>query len=120
MELLYRCFQSHPIVRTFLVNFRSSRQEVFCKKSVLKNSVKFTGKHLCQSLFFNKSLFSTLLKKRFYRRCFSVNFVKFLRTPFFIAHLWWQLLKLGGLGKKKLCYRCFPENIFKFFWTAIL
>ena len=30
---------------------RSSRPEVFWKKSVLR---KFTGKHLCQSLFFNK------------------------------------------------------------------
>ena len=28
--------------------------EVFCKKDVLRNFVKFTGKHLCQSLFFNK------------------------------------------------------------------
>ena len=33
---------------------RSSRTEVFCKKAVLRNSTKFTGKHLCQSLFFNK------------------------------------------------------------------
>ena len=28
--------------------------EVFCKKGVLINFVKFAGKHLCQSLFFNK------------------------------------------------------------------
>ena len=34
--------------------FRSSRAEVFCKKGVLGNFAKFTGKHLCQSLFFNK------------------------------------------------------------------
>ena len=33
---------------------RSSRPEVFCKKSVLRNLAKFTGKHLCQSLFLNK------------------------------------------------------------------
>ena len=33
---------------------RSSRQEVFCKKGALRNFAKFTGKHLCQSLFFNK------------------------------------------------------------------
>ena len=25
---------------------------VFCEKGVLKNVAKFTGKHLCQSLFF--------------------------------------------------------------------
>ena len=28
--------------------------EVLYKKGVLKNSPKFTGKHLCQSFFFNK------------------------------------------------------------------
>ena len=33
---------------------RSSRPEVFCKKGVLRNFSKFTGKHLCLSLFFNK------------------------------------------------------------------
>ena len=33
---------------------RSSRPEVFCKKDVLRNFTKFTGKHLCQSLFFNE------------------------------------------------------------------
>ena len=32
----------------------SSRPEVFCKKSVLRNFAKFSGKHLCQSLLFNK------------------------------------------------------------------
>ena len=26
----------------------------FCKKGFLENFAKFTGKHLCQSLFFNK------------------------------------------------------------------
>ena len=33
---------------------RSSRPEVFCKKGVLRNFAKFTGKYLCQGLFFNK------------------------------------------------------------------
>ena len=28
--------------------------EVFCKKGVLRNFAKFIGKHMCQSLFFNK------------------------------------------------------------------
>ena len=32
----------------------SSRPEMFCKKGVLRNFAKFTRKHLCQSLFFNK------------------------------------------------------------------
>ena len=30
---------------------------------------------------------ATLLKKRLWHSCFPVNFVKLLRTPFFIEHL---------------------------------
>ena len=33
---------------------RSTRQEVFCKKGAIGNFAKLTGKHLCQSFFFNK------------------------------------------------------------------
>ena len=59
--------------------------EVFYKKSVLRNFAKFTGKNLRQNLFLNKVAGlrpATLLKKRLWHRCFTVNFVKFLRTPF--------------------------------------
>ena len=31
---------------------RSSHPDVFCKEVVLRTSAKFTGKHLCQSLFY--------------------------------------------------------------------
>ena len=77
--------------------FRSSRPEVFCKKVFLRNFVKFTGKHPCQSLFFNKVAGlrpAILLKKRLWHRCFPVNFVKFLRIPFFTEQLRWLLLHL--------------------------
>ena len=33
--------------------YKKQPPEVFCKNGVLGNFVKFTGKHLCQSLFFN-------------------------------------------------------------------
>ena len=72
---------------------RSSRPEVLCKKGVLRDSPKFTGKHLCQSLFF-KSLFfnkvaglATLLKQRLWHRYFPVNFVKLLGTPFYLQKI---------------------------------
>ena len=64
---------------------RGSHQRCSMKKGVLRNFIKFTGKHLCQSLFFNKVAglrLSTLLKKRLLHRCFPVNFGKFLRTLF--------------------------------------
>ena len=40
----------------------------------------------------------TLLKKRLWRRCFPVNFVKFLRTFISIEHLWWLLLAIPTYG----------------------
>ena len=64
---------------------RSSHQMYSIIKGVLRNFAKFTGKHLCQSLFFNKVVVLSpvsLLKKRLWQRCFPVNFVKFLRTHF--------------------------------------
>ena len=71
--------------------FRSSRPEVFFKKDFLRNFAE----QLRWSLFFNKVAGlrpATLLKKRLWRRCFSLNFMKYLRTPLFIKHLWWLLL----------------------------
>ena len=37
-----------------VLKHRSSRSEIFCKKCFLRNFAKFTGKHLCQSLFLSK------------------------------------------------------------------
>ena len=37
-----------------LTLFQKQPPEMFCKNDVPKNFAKFTGKHLCQSLFFNK------------------------------------------------------------------
>ena len=74
----------------------SSRPHVFCKKGVLSNFTKFTGKHLCQSPFFNKVA-------GFWRRCLSVNFAKFLRTSFFTEHL--RRLPLTVLETSKKVYK---------------
>ena len=77
--------------QTFMIErYKAVVQKVFCKKGVLRNFAKFTGKHLCYSLFFNKvaglpvgiglpnyllppgrlALKSPLLKKRLWHRCF--------------------------------------------------
>ena len=63
---------------------RSSHQRCSIRKGVLRNFATFTGKHLCQVLFYNKVACpepATLLKERLWRRCFPMNFAKFLRTP---------------------------------------
>ena len=62
------------------------QQEVFYKKSVLKNLAKKSQENICGRVSFLIKL-QTLdlqfnLKKRLWHRCFSVNFAKFLRTPF--------------------------------------
>ena len=60
---------------------------MFCKKAgVLKNFEKFSGKHLCQSLFFHKiaglrtQVFTSTQK--LWHKCFPVNFMKLSRTLF--------------------------------------
>ena len=61
--------------------YRSSRLDVFYEKGVLKNSAKFTGKHLYRSLFFKLKACNSI-KKSFWKTCFLVSFVKtFGDTP---------------------------------------
>ena len=81
------------VLKSRRISSISSCQEVFC----IRNFAKFTGKHLCQSLFFNKVAGlrpTNLLKKRPWHRCFSLYFAKSLRTPFLTEQLRWLLLKL--------------------------
>ena len=50
---------------TVQMTIRSSHQRRSVRKGVLRDFAKFTGKHLCQSLFFNKvECPATLSKKR--------------------------------------------------------
>ena len=82
---------------------RSSHRKCSIRKCVLRNFIKFRGKHLCQSLFFNKVAglrSATLLKKRLWHRCFPVNFAKFLKTPFSHNTSGRLLLLLHCSGKK--------------------
>ena len=97
---------SHFLITKYVeyANFADATEaEVFYRKGALRNFTKFTGKHLCQSLFFNKvaGAPATLFKKRLWHRGFPVNFVKFPRTPFYIEHLWWLLLMLIQHTQKK-------------------
>ena len=68
-----------------IYQFRSSHRRCSVKKGAFGNFAKFTRKHLCQGLFFNKVTGlrpTTLFKKRQWHRYFPVNFAKFLRTSF--------------------------------------
>ena len=67
---------------------RSSCTDMFWKKVVLRNFTKFTGKHLCQSLFFKK------VKKEALAQVFYSEFCKISKSTFFTEHLQWLLLWL--------------------------
>ena len=62
--------------------------EVFCKKDVLENFAN--------------------------HRCFPVNFAKFSRTPFFIEHLRWLLLKSQEQRPEVFCEIGVLRNFAKF------
>ena len=68
---------------------------MFYKKGVLRNFAKFTGKPAPESLFDKVASLrpGSLLKKRLWHRCFPVNFMKSLRTPFLTEHIRWLLLE---------------------------
>ena len=75
-----------PNINVYFANsLRSNHRRCSVVLSVLKSFTKFTRKHLYQSLFFNNIADirpATLLKKKLRHRCFPVNFVKLLWSPF--------------------------------------
>ena len=102
-EMIYRAYL-HAKADTELL-FTTARK--FQTKMMLMIIWDFRWKYIWNNLFFFSDYFSeavvqrcsvkkvrpaNLLKKRLWYRCFPVNFVKFLRTLFFIQHLWWLLL----------------------------
>ena len=50
------------------------------KKGVLKNSAKFTGKHLCPRIFFNKTAGPATLSKRDPTHAFLYEFDEIVRA----------------------------------------
>ena len=67
----------------FCFLYTSSRPEVFCKKGVLRNFAKFTGKHLCQGLFFiNVAGPCNFFKKETLAQVFFSEFWKISKNTF--------------------------------------
>ena len=88
--------------------FRSSHQRCSVEKDVLRNFAKITGKHLCQSLFFNK----------------VTGVREISKNTFFTEHVWATAsLNLKGdfnTSTKFLLFsrgepnqRCFSEKVFR-------
>ena len=78
---------------------RKQRPEVFCKKGVLRHFAKFTGKHLCQSLF-NKVA------------CLRL----FYRTPLVAASvydiLWFSSCRISSIRTDKNVFNRLPCETF--------
>ena len=68
-ERLSSNFDRNFIQTELLSHLQKQLPDVFYKKDVLKHFTKFTGKHLCQSLFLRLRP-ATLLKKTLWHSCF--------------------------------------------------
>ena len=95
---------------SFGANSRSSLPEVFCKKGVLRNFAKFTGKHLCQSLFFLKKdsgtdVFLCLRPATFFKKRDSSTCVFLWILQNFLEHLFLQNTSGGCFPKRLGCVR---------------
>ena len=77
---------------------RSSCLEVCYKNDVLRVFSKFTGKHLCQSLFSIKLQAKTcnFIKNETLAKVFFCEFCKTSKNTFFTEHLRWLLLPWTG------------------------
>ena len=92
----------------FQEQHRSSHRRCSVIKDVLRNFAKFTAKHLCQSLFFNKVAGVWFTARSSHRRCSGKKKV-FLKEP-----------KACNFIKKRLWHRRFPVNFAKFLRTPLL
>ena len=88
-------------VATRLLYYRSNHQRCSMKKDVLRNFAKFTGKHLCQSLFFKKETLAQV---------FSCEFCEISKNTFFTEHLWTTASDITSILWSYVCYR-HPYNI---------
>ena len=82
-----KCFLFNPHLKRMKVGLFPKLhypEAVVQRCSVKQVFLEISQNTQCQSLFLNKVAGLRL-------RCFGVNFVKLLRTPFYKEHLWWLL-----------------------------
>ena len=78
------------------------KEQLFADLLQIRCSQKFRNIHkktpVLQPLFNKVPCLSlkacNFIKKRLWHKCFPVNIANFLRTAFFIKHIWWLLLEL--------------------------
>ena len=89
---------------------RSSHRRCSVRKGILKNFAKFTGKHLCQSLFFNKVTLA---------RAFSCEFCEISENTFSTEHLWKTVFQRKRIFNSS-GFEVFPQRAKNIFIIFIL
>ena len=103
--------------------YRSSHRRCSIKKGVLRNFAKLTGKHLCQSLFFNQVAgLLQLIKKETLTQVFSFEFCQISKNNFFSRTS--QVPASAPIPRKLPCPKkflvtclCFPVYFAKYIRT---
>ena len=98
---------------------KSNLPEVFCYKRVLKYFAKFTEKHLCQSLFFNKIPVDdcNFIKREALMQVFSCQYCKSFKNIYFkniceglLSPYWlYHSEKVIWIGPVKKCSEKVPK-----------
>ena len=89
-KFVFYLFHYISFSQVHLIRVRSSHPEVFCKKGVLRNFAKFTGKHLFKSLFFDKNagLGKVTLLKSAFDMGVLLDICCIFSEHLFLKHLW--------------------------------
>ena len=113
-----RCFMPISITtRKHYYWIISNLRKSSVRKGVLRNLANFTGKHLCQSLFFN--IFSFLIaasglqfyfKKETLTQVFSCEFYRISKNTFFTEHLWRTVITASSDPLEPLFHYYVGEN----------
>ena len=88
----------HDPCHTLLRFAEAVTQRYSVRKGVLRNFAKFTGKHLCQSLFFNEvaSAACNFIKKETLAQVFSCEFCEISKNNVFTEHLCTTAVYISG------------------------
>ena len=93
--------------------YKNSQLEVLSKKGVQKFRKMHRKKLVLEPFGFQPVI---LLEKRLRHRCFPVNLAKLLRTPpFFMEHLWWQLVEVCNFTRKEILAQVFSCDFCEMF-----
>ena len=85
-------YLQHPILFIVIATYRSSHRRCSIKKGVLRNFTKFTGKHVCQSLFIKKETLAQVFSREFCEVSKNTFSTEHLRTTASVATLHMTIL----------------------------